>query len=104
MKIDSFKNPFLNTDTQSAAEARNKEKSGAVRPEAAPAEETAKGDTVQLSDRSRLIARAQELAAGAPEVREARVNDLRDRINAGTYNVSGQTVAEAMLRKSITEV
>ena len=104
MKIDSFKSPFVNTDTKSTSEARNKDKAGARLPDAAPAEETAKGDTVQLSDRSRLVARAQELASGAPEVREDKVNDLRDRISAGTYNVSGQTVASSMLRKSITEV
>jgi hypothetical protein len=32
------------------------------------------------------------------------VDSLRDRLNSGTYNISGQTVAEAVIRKSITEV
>jgi flagellar biosynthesis anti-sigma factor FlgM len=101
MKIDS-QNPFINKELQTA-EAKKREKAEA---EAKSAEnkETAKGDVVRLSDRSRLVARAGELAAGAPDVREDKVNDLRERINAGTYNVSGRTVAESMLRKSITEV
>ena len=103
MKIDT-KSPLLNTDAQSLAEARNKEKVSAQNLEAAKAEEKAHGDVVKLSDRSRMIAKAQELAGQAPEVREAKIEDLRARINAGTYNVSGQSVAEAMIRKSITEV
>ena len=101
MKIDSL-NPFVNKDAQAADSRREKP---AVEANPVPkAEESAPGDVVQLSSRSRLIARAQELAGQAPEVREDRVNDLRNRINAGTYNVSGQVVADSLLKKSITEV
>jgi len=32
------------------------------------------------------------------------VDSLKARISAGTYNVSGQVVAEALIRKSLTEV
>jgi len=101
MKIDSL-NPFVNKDTQ-AADSRREKPAAEAHP-ASKAEESGAGDVVQLSSRSRLIARAQELASQAPEVREDRVNDLRNRINAGTYNVSGQVVADSMLKKSITEV
>jgi negative regulator of flagellin synthesis FlgM len=102
MKIDALNRPLAAETSVNESRAKDKpegQSSGAVRPE-----ESVKGDVVQLSDRSRLIARAQELAGSAPEVREAKINDLRDRIQAGTYNVNGQTVAESMLRKSITEV
>lgn len=101
MKIDSLK-PFVNKDAQAADSRREKpaaDASGEPR-----AGETGRGDVVRLSDRARLIASAQELAGQAPEVREDRVNDLRERINAGTYSVSGKVVAESMLKKSITEV
>ena len=101
MKIDSL-NPFVNKDAQAADNRREKQ---IVDANPTPqAEESASGDVVQLSSRSRMIARARELASQAPEVREERVNDLRNRINAGTYNVSGQVVADSMLKKSITEV
>jgi negative regulator of flagellin synthesis FlgM len=62
------------------------------------------GDVVQLSERARLAARATELAQSAPEVRQEKVADLKARLSAGTYNVSGQVVAEAVINKSITEV
>lgn len=101
MKIDALN--ILNKEAKAANDARAKETLPAANPEATRAEEN-KGDVVQLSDRSRLIARSQELAAGAPGVREDKVNDIRARLAAGTYSVSGQTVAEAMIRKSITEV
>lgn len=102
MKIDPQNRPFAAETNLNESRAKDKPESqsnAAIRPE-----ESLKGDVVQLSDRSRLIARAQELAGSAPEVREAKVNDLRERIQAGAYNVSGQALAESMLKKSITEV
>ena len=82
------------------------EQPGAPRPVTPEPEAKAEkgGDVVQLSERARLAARATELAQAAPEVRQDKVDDLKARINAGTYNVSGQVVAEALLRKSVTEV
>lgn len=99
MKIDGL--PFINKDVVSADKRRE---NSAVGGDAPKSEQVVKGDVVNLSDRSRMIARAQELATRAPEVRQGLVNDLRTRINSGTYNVSGQAVADSMLKKSITEV
>ena len=102
MKIDAL-NIFENKDTRVTADTRHQEKPVAANLGAVPGEEN-KGDVVQLSDRSRLIAKAQELAAGAPEIRADKVADISARLAAGTYNISGKAVAEAMIRKSITEV
>lgn len=101
MKIEP--SPFLNSEVK-AAEARGKEKIPVQAQEEQARAEEGKGDVVCLSDRSRLIARAQELAANAPEARQAKIDELKADINAGTYDVSGRAVAEAMIRKSITEV
>ena len=83
------------------------EQPGAARP-TVPEPEAKRGETggdvVQLSDRARLAARATELAQAAPEIRQDKVDSLKARIGAGTYNVSGQVVAEALIRKSLTEV
>lgn len=104
MKIDPLNTPFLNNENK-AAEARGKAAPAQVADEEkARAEESAKGDVVRLSDRSRLTARAQELASNAPEIRREKIADIKSRIEAGTYDVSGRTVAEAILRKSITEL
>lgn len=73
-------------------------------PGAARPEESGPTDVVRLSERSRLAARATELAHAAPEVRQDKVDGLKSQIGAGAYNVSGRVVAEALIRKSITEV
>lgn len=104
MKINPL-SVYGNNDKQQAQKAASE----AQRPKAtvldkAPAEESARGDVVHLSDRSRQIARAQELALSAPEIRQAKVDDIKNRLANGTYNVSAQTVATAILTKSITEV
>ena len=68
-----------------------------VRPEEA-------GDVVKLSERARLASRATELAMSAPEVRQEKVAELKASLTAGRYNINAQVVAEALIRKSITEV
>ncbi|UQZ89291.1 flagellar biosynthesis anti-sigma factor FlgM [Deltaproteobacteria bacterium Smac51] len=100
MKIN-LNTPYINKETKVTGDPREK---AAQNNSEAPRAEEAKNDVVQLSDRSRMAARATELATTAPDVRTDKVEDLRTRINAGTYNISGQTVADSMLRKSITEV
>jgi flagellar biosynthesis anti-sigma factor FlgM len=62
------------------------------------------GDKVNISDRSKLIAKAQELATLAPDVRSEKVADLTARIAAGTYKVSAETVADSMIRKGINSI
>jgi len=99
MKIDNSLGPFKEIK-------KSGEQPGAARPvlpepEAKPEKG---GDVVQLSERARLAARATELAQSAPEIRQDKVDSIKASLNAGTYNVSGQVVAEALIRKSITEV
>jgi len=101
MKIDSLN--ILNKDTKAASDAKNREGLPKNVPVETAAEEN-KGDTVSLSGRSRMIARASELATQAPDIRQDKVNDIKARLAAGTYNVDSKVVAEAMLRKSVTEV
>ncbi|MDR1083455.1 MAG: flagellar biosynthesis anti-sigma factor FlgM [Deltaproteobacteria bacterium] len=60
-------------------------------------------DRVNISTNSRLYQRAMELAAMAPDIRSEKVADLTARIAAGTYKVSSETVADAIIRKSISE-
>jgi flagellar biosynthesis anti-sigma factor FlgM len=99
MKIN-MNMPFINKDTKAGDQ---RDRANVLAPEA-PKTEEGKNDVVRLSERSRMIAKATELAAGAPDVRVNLVNDLKARIGAGTYNITGQVVADSMLRKSITEV
>ena len=105
MKIDSPFGPLPN------AKETKKTGESALRPappelEAPKPEENGPGagDVVRLSERARLAARATELAHAAPDVRQDKVDSLKSRLSAGAYDVSGRVVAEALLRKSITEV
>jgi negative regulator of flagellin synthesis FlgM len=62
------------------------------------------GDKVNLSEKSKLIAKASELAALAPDIRSEKVADLTARIAAGTYKISSQEVASSILKKSLSEI
>jgi flagellar biosynthesis anti-sigma factor FlgM len=99
MKIDSTLGPFQ--EIKKPGEQPGTARPAATEPEAKPEKA---GDVVQLSERARLAARATELAHAAPEVRQDKVEGLRASLGAGTYNISGQAVAEALIRKSITEI
>ncbi|MDR1309944.1 MAG: flagellar biosynthesis anti-sigma factor FlgM [Deltaproteobacteria bacterium] len=68
--------------------------------EAAAETQAATGDKVNISERSRLIAKARELATLAPDVRAEKVADLTARIASGTYKVSSGEVADSIIRKS----
>jgi flagellar biosynthesis anti-sigma factor FlgM len=64
----------------------------------------ASGDKVNLSDRSKLISKAQELASLAPDTRSEKVADLTARIAVGTYKVSSPEVADSIIRKSFNGI
>lgn len=53
----------------------------------------------QLTPLERGMVAAEEALAEVPDIREDLVNDLKERISKGEYNVSGQDIAEMMLRR-----
>jgi negative regulator of flagellin synthesis FlgM len=66
-----------------------------------------KGDSAQATDEVRLSAFSQDIQkieAGLQQikdVRQERVQELKARIEAGTYDVSGKEIAEKMIDKII---
>ena len=56
-----------------------------------------KHDTVQLSAHAQELSRIQRDLQALPEVDEARVNDIRERINNGSYTVDANQVATRIL-------
>jgi negative regulator of flagellin synthesis FlgM len=52
---------------------------------------------VEISARARELARARKAVEDAPDVRNDRVNSIRDRIKAGTYDVPAEEVAKKLL-------
>ncbi|MDI6869868.1 MAG: flagellar biosynthesis anti-sigma factor FlgM [Bacillota bacterium] len=60
-------------------------------------------DQVSLSPESKELQAVREKVAQAPEVREAKVAELREAIKSGRYNVTGEEIAEQMLARSLPD-
>lgn len=55
------------------------------------------GDLLELSDRSKDMARMNELIQSVPDVRDSVVGEVRLSIKNGTYNVKAEQIAERMM-------
>jgi negative regulator of flagellin synthesis FlgM len=60
-------------------------------------------DRVQFSDQSLEFIRIRQLADAAPELRQDRIQRLRQEIERGTYNVSGEDIADAIVRDGLVD-
>ncbi|MBF0226528.1 MAG: flagellar biosynthesis anti-sigma factor FlgM [Desulfobacterales bacterium] len=61
-------------------------------------------DKVSISDTSREMQLAMKAVSETPDVRTDRVNELKNSINEGTYQVNAQLVAGKMLGGIINEL
>ncbi len=61
-------------------------------------------EKVSLSSTARDFQNAQKILGELPGVREEKVHELKDRIQAGTYDVNGEKIAEKMLSESFLDI
>lgn len=54
-------------------------------------------DTLEISERSRELARVRQAVDAAPEVRAEKVAEIKKRIEDGTYTVSPHLLAQKLL-------
>ena len=54
-------------------------------------------DRLELSVRSREISHLDELIRSTPDIREARVEQVRRELEGGTYNVKAEKIAEKII-------
>jgi negative regulator of flagellin synthesis FlgM len=54
-------------------------------------------DRLELSVRSREISHLDELVRSTPDVREMKIEQVRRDIEAGTYNVKAEKIAEKII-------
>ncbi len=54
-------------------------------------------DRLELSVRSREISHLDELIRSTPDVREAKVEQVRQELERGTYNVKAEKIAEKII-------
>ncbi|MBO8126916.1 MAG: flagellar biosynthesis anti-sigma factor FlgM [Firmicutes bacterium] len=60
-------------------------------------------DKMVISNESKTVQAVKQRLASVPEIREDKVNQLREAVKTGTYNVSGREVAEKVLGRSIVD-
>ena len=61
------------------------------------------GEKVDLSEKGSYLNKIREIVQKTPDIREEKVTLLREKIAAGSYNVSGQEIAGKMLNESLVE-
>ena len=86
---------LIKTYTDNQVDKKGKGKDGA------PADGTGKGDEVRLSEFSKDVQKVQEGLQKVEDVRQEKVKELKAKIEAGTYNVSGKDIAEKMIKRII---
>ena len=88
----------------SSAQIRQAQKTESVRPSAtgstSSTNSTAKTliDQIDVSSKGREIGQLVERAKDLPGIRQERVDALRELIESGQYEVSSNTIADAILR------
>jgi negative regulator of flagellin synthesis FlgM len=61
-------------------------------------------EKVDLSTRAKEIQQAKVEVSKLPDVREERVQDIKNHVEKGTYNVSGEQIANKMVGESIIDL
>lgn len=69
----------------------------------APARTQAGKDEVQISAQAKELQRIRELANQPDPERAERVESIRRSLESGTYDVSGRTVGDALVRQVLTD-
>ena len=60
-------------------------------------------DRVQISQQAKEIQRIRALADQPDDAREARIEEISRSVEAGTYNVTGRKVGDAVIRHALTD-
>jgi flagellar biosynthesis anti-sigma factor FlgM len=95
MDIERISQRYM-TEVGEAAVARRAERAPSEVARRADAERP-RGDTLEISDRARELARARQAVDEAPEVRAEKVADIKKRLEDGTYTVSPKLLAHKLL-------
>ena len=61
-------------------------------------------DSLAVSPASREFVRVREMVDATPDFRLEKVNQLAKQIEEGTYNVRGELIADALIRKNLIDL
>jgi negative regulator of flagellin synthesis FlgM len=62
------------------------------------------GEKIELSSDVKDFSQIKKVLADMPEVREDKVQQLKKQIDEGTYNVSGEKIAEKMVSEALLDI
>ncbi len=98
MKIDG-NNPYLKPEFQL------QQREAASQQERQKVQEQPEGqrDRLELSVTGKELQYLSQKVSEAPEVRSERVAEIKSRIDAGTYDIKAQEIAEAMITGSLID-
>ena len=60
-------------------------------------------DRIELSVRSREIQHIDKLISSTPDIREAKVEQIRSAVESGTYNVKAEKIADKILGGNVID-
>ena len=99
MRVDSSGTPTNAQRPENTARSNEATRAQSSK-EAEDSSEVAASDRVDLSSKARDIQRAREVAQGAPEVRDDKVEAARRALQSGKLNLKGQDLAEKLLQET----
>lgn len=60
-------------------------------------------DNVHLSAKARELQESRKALDAVPEVRKEKVEELKGRIESGSYNVKGEEIADAIIKATLVD-
>lgn len=81
-----------------AARRGDVQAAGKNRTESSGAKPATGADKLELSERAGEIGKMVDQIRHLPDVREAKVSELREQIAAGEFNPTGEQIADALLK------
>ncbi|MBE6024482.1 MAG: flagellar biosynthesis anti-sigma factor FlgM [Cellulosilyticum sp.] len=91
MRVDAVSRIYNTYSTQMASSAKDTDKAKSK-------------DEVDFSTQAKDFAAIKKMLSDVPEVREDKVQDIKQRMENGTYNVSSEEVASKILSQTIFRV
>ena len=93
-----------NSLTELISQYKINEKKAGSEDDKQAADSAVQEDKASLSSTARDIQQAEKAIEQLPDVREEKVQELKDQIEAGKYNVNGEKIAGKMLSESLLDV
>ncbi|MCF8127234.1 MAG: flagellar biosynthesis anti-sigma factor FlgM [Deltaproteobacteria bacterium] len=94
-------NPFNKIDGYVKQVNKEKSKSSAVSDDQSSSKVLPSGDSVELSTEAKIMQEAIKVLGTLPDVREEKVEQIKQQIADGTYEIDSKKISEKMITESV---